>query len=318
MGGTAVLVLRLLQIAAYVVTAVLALSSNTSRAAETLRDGCPDHCGDVAIPYPFGIGADCYFDERFNITCDDSTNPPKAFLFTNMNVTSISLSEGELQVLQYVAKDCYDESGNQSRGDRLRAWFRLSNNFTISTKKNKFTAIGCDTYAIVKGYSRSGKRYTTGCMSLCDRLDDIDFESCSGVGCCQVASIPSSLINISVSLASYYNYTNVSGFSDRCSYAILAEESQFKFSNASFHEFKGREKFPLVLDWTIGDLRCDEAIKSEGFACKSNSECLDSKTGAGYLCQCKKGFEGNPYHPQGCRGNCPSANDHQFRSSIFL
>ena len=43
------------------------------------RPGCPDKCGDISIPFPFGLKRGCFL-EGFQVTCDHSFKPPRAFL----------------------------------------------------------------------------------------------------------------------------------------------------------------------------------------------------------------------------------------------
>jgi hypothetical protein len=64
-------------------------------AAPVANFGCPDRCGDITIPYPFGTGKDCYKDEWFAVECNNTTNPPRAFISRiNMEVLNISLETG--------------------------------------------------------------------------------------------------------------------------------------------------------------------------------------------------------------------------------
>ena len=35
---------------------------------------CPSHCGNISIPYPFGIGKGCYLNEWFAIQCNNFTS----------------------------------------------------------------------------------------------------------------------------------------------------------------------------------------------------------------------------------------------------
>ena len=261
--------------------------------------GIDQTCDNLNIPYPFGTRAGCYMNDDFLITCDRTYDPPLAFLRKgNINVTNISLS-GELRVIVRVAQDCYEKDGVK-RVDSEDSWINLSK-FPISSTRNKFTAIGCDTYAMIKG-SAGTAAYTTGCMSLCSKITDVIEGSCSGIGCCQTA-IPKGVMDYSIYVSSYFNHTNVSEFNP-CSYAFVAEET-YNFSSKDLKDFAERhETTQVVLNWAIGNQTCSEAKKDhpQKFACKNNSDCHDSDNGPGYWCNCFKGFEGNPYLPHGCQG----------------
>ncbi|KAJ6709274.1 WALL-ASSOCIATED RECEPTOR KINASE-LIKE 21 [Salix koriyanagi] len=130
-------------------TLVAALLAATVSAQEfpIAKDGCQDRCGNVTIPFPFGLTDDCYYDAEFLITCNHTFSPPKAFLTAStINVTQITLA-GKLHIEQYIAKDCYNASGPTHSNN---PYLTLAD-FIISDADNIFVSIGCDTVALLLG-----------------------------------------------------------------------------------------------------------------------------------------------------------------------
>ncbi|XP_057489937.1 wall-associated receptor kinase 2-like [Actinidia eriantha] len=264
-------------------------------AASQALPGCENQCGNISIPYPFGTREGCYIGSQFLVTCNASNNSSKLFLtLSTIEVTDIFLW-GELRISSWIGYDCYNAQGGP--GDYFYPWMNL-NRFPISNTQNKFTAVGCDTYAVVNGVR--GRKYTTGCLSLCDSIENVINGSCSGIGCCQT-SIPKEVRSFNITIQSYDNHRYVQDFNP-CSYAFVAEEAAYNFSSLDLANFQNREKLPVMLDWSVGNETCDEARKNQtSYACKENSECYNFDNGPGYRCNCSKGYEGNPYLSNGCQ-----------------
>ncbi|XP_044475049.1 wall-associated receptor kinase 2-like [Mangifera indica] len=272
------------------------VAAATEQAYPIAKPGCQDNCGNVSIPYPFGTTDECYYDTEFLITCDDTFDPPKVFLRkSNIEVTNITLA-GKLNILQYIASDCYKKSGEPIADNK--PWLSLSK-FIISDTDNKFTAVGCDTEAYVYG-SQGEKTFKVGCLSVCDSIDYVSNGSCSGVGCCQT-SIPKGIDYVELTVGSYNNHTRVWDFNP-CSYAFIVEARQFNFSSTYLQDLRNVSDLPLVLDWAIGNETCPQVKKDlTRYACQGRSACVDSENGSGYRCECLEGYQGNPYLPNGCQ-----------------
>ncbi|KAF6174257.1 hypothetical protein GIB67_033789 [Kingdonia uniflora] len=148
--------------------------------------GCQEKCGDFNIPYPFGIGEqNCYKPGLDFLVCNESFSPPR-LLYGNIPVVDISL-DGAMTVNLGVSYHCYDKFGVTNYSE----WgTTLSSLFTFSDTRNKFTAIGCDTNAIMSDSSVA--IFKSGCMSVCANERSVVEGSCSGIGCCQTA-IPKGL-----------------------------------------------------------------------------------------------------------------------------
>ncbi|CDP22017.1 unnamed protein product [Coffea canephora] len=273
-------------------------STLTSPTFSIARPGCQDHCGNVSIPFPFGITEGCYLNEQFFINCtNSSTSVPQTVLQNAVDVTEISL-EGQVHLMQDIASDCYNKNG--SLLNKKSPWIELSDRFTFSSTANKFIAVGCDALAIVKGFGQN-RSYATGCIPSCDYKEDVIDGSCSGIGCCRTDTPPGAW-NINVSLTSLNNHTKVWDFNP-CSYAFVVEEKAFNFSASNLTNLSDDLSLPVVVDWTIEEGSCEVAQRNTtSYACSGkNSHCYEPFKGLGYRCSCDQGYEGNPYLPDGCQ-----------------
>ncbi|KAF7816783.1 putative wall-associated receptor kinase-like 16 [Senna tora] len=308
--------------------------------------GCPDKCGDVDIPYPFGVGVqpgtdqNCFLEDSFSLTCDNSV-----LLSQNLPISGISL-QGSLEMSMSVAPNCYNESGGEI--SNVPSSLGISA-FTISSSANEFISVGCDTYGYLYSF-HNNTIYSTGCLTRCSSGDSgcksywvqllemqfhlkllccflfylrrllYDSRSSLKWGLYSVTSVsPSSSVslairqksavsfcvdiplgmrNITSQAYSFNNHAQVWDFNN-CSYAFVAKREWFNFS-LDFLDYLPYSNTPLVVDWTIPNGTCESAEARSDYACTSNTRCVDSNDGFGYNCRCLDGFEGNPYHPDGC------------------
>ncbi|RDX71285.1 Wall-associated receptor kinase 2, partial [Mucuna pruriens] len=277
-----------------------------AKASCDTKPGCPQNCGSLSIPYPFGTREGCYLDDSFFINCTRNSTAPNSPIIPflrrgTVTVLNISL-DGELVISFPVVSDCYSSNGSALSNNNFTDYWRLNlTHFYISTK-NKFTAIGCDTYGYLWGYVPHKEISTTivGCGSFCSSVDDIKTNdgSCSGIGCCQ-SFIPNGMSGFKIGTLSVNNHSTVHAFNP-CGYAFVSHET-YKISTVDLKNFTNGTT-GVVLDWSVGNQTCEEAKRNvTGYACKANnSECYNSTNGLGYRCKCHSGFQGNPYLYNGC------------------
>ncbi|KAL3622758.1 hypothetical protein CASFOL_033366 [Castilleja foliolosa] len=278
--------------------------------AQTLsKPDCPNKCGNLTVPYPFGIGmsTDCALNTDFVVTCNASFSPPKPFIRAG-NLEILQITDNQIRIKNWVAASCYDQNGNITRQNR--AWINLGNTPFAFSDVNKFTIVGCDEFALIAG--SEDRNFTSGCVSLCSSSQDLIEGDCSGIGCCQTA-IPKGLKSFNANLGTLYRHTRIWSF-DQCGYAFLGDPESYRFSANDLNDtgFQNRtiENVPVVLEWAIGAQNCSEAERLNGFACQGNSFCVDSDTGlGGYRCSCSQGYNGNPYLSPGCIDTNECANN---------
>nr|CAB3466517.1 unnamed protein product [Digitaria exilis] len=290
-------------------TAISAASSGLSIALPE----CPDKCGNVSIPYPFGIGADCAatgYNRYFTVTCNDTFQPPRPMIGdppTTAEVIDISLEHGEMRLYGPVSYNCF--TSNTTMSDNYTAGYGLEGTpFIPSPTRNRFTVIGCNTLGIIGGYMHSNPGlYVAGCYSYCQGINSTsDGAPCTGMGCCETTISPNLTDFAGVFVI---NQSSVWNFNP-CFYSMLVEAGWYSFrkqdlvGHLGFINERAKRGVPVISDWAIRNGSCpkDGAKAPENYACvSSNSYCVSASNGAGYLCNCSEGYEGNPYLPEGCQ-----------------
>ncbi|ONI06296.1 hypothetical protein PRUPE_5G051600 [Prunus persica] len=277
------------------------------------KPNCTTHCGDVAIPYPFGIGPskDCYLDKWFQIDCRHTNSTTSAnysrqvpFL-KSVNLELLSISPFE------------DGSGTQSvqvknpitffscKGKETRQPQNLTGSpFIYSQTYNTFIAVSCDLFALM----RSDHGTLAGCWSICRNNTGGDFSTCyKGIDCCE-GFLPSyELTNFSIEIPSNSSTSDPMG---DCKYAFLVDSS-FMNNLTNFEDVKDMDSVPVVLDWMLNVDDYGERF-SEGFREKpdltgnqSTPFCTNDSTSQynrnTMTCICPPGMEGNPYLLQLCQ-----------------
>uniref|UniRef100_A0A0D9YL91 Protein kinase domain-containing protein n=1 Tax=Oryza glumipatula TaxID=40148 RepID=A0A0D9YL91_9ORYZ len=283
-------------------TTLLLPTISISAASRTAKPRCKETCGILTIPYPFGIGAGCFYTDGFDVSCEHN----RTYMHNSSNkmeIYSLNLLGGQAQVSTLIANKCSNTDGTWTDG-WVSTW--TAPFFTLSSRANKLTVVGCNTLAFLGGYNKKEQNVGAGCFSMCPDKQSVDSSGqCSGMGCCQTSIAPK-LSSFNVTFDSGFDNSEVNSFNP-CSYAFVAEQDWFRFEPDYLEGHKFTDKYkgvPTVLDWVAGRESCAQAPKNRtSYACVStNSRCINSPNATGYLCACKDGFAGNPYLEGGCQG----------------
>lgn len=265
--------------------AILCLAQAAAAASPSpAKPGCQDRCGNFSIPYPFGIGKDCYYNEWFAIDCNRSsasTTPLLSHPRLNLEVNLISLEYHSVSVRSPMPAYCR----NQEQINRTSESINLKETpFFFTAERNSLRVIGCGN--VLLG-SRSGVTLA-GCSSLCENRTEnfVADGGCFGINCCQ-ATIPSNLnfFRLNTTADSYLNELSP------CTFSGLGNE--FTANQASPQE----SRVSIELTWMLGET-------VEGSQCGKNS-LIGTEVGNNYTyynCSCLPYQEGNPYLPHACQG----------------
>ncbi|MED6193612.1 hypothetical protein PIB30_021264 [Stylosanthes scabra] len=259
--------------------------------------GCNSTCGDVQIPFPFGMNElGCYADHWFQIECRNHTPYLKSI---GLEVSSIDASEGTIDIMHPIHRwNCKVGHNATQEFVDLRG-----SPFVYSQVSNVFISVGCNEVSFLL----SNGTQVSGCVSICDDKNEvekeIEIDNCNGKYCC-VTSLPLYLSEFNVTTESLGNNN------DDCSYALIVQYHRvpdymrglginYRRSWNSLTDLGGLKNVVVVLEWEIHNSSIRLPSSGAGY-CVNTNITSSRNTHSGRKCYCDTDPHGNPYIQGGC------------------
>ncbi|KAJ1288955.1 hypothetical protein BS78_02G128400 [Paspalum vaginatum] len=282
------------------------------------KPNCTTACGDVPVPYPFGVGAGCYHSPGFNLTCDDGARGPPRLLLgadATFQVLGISLANAMVRAARTGGVNFSFAGGASSSSSAVvgrGAWRGLGDAgpYALSDDGNELAVVkGCDVLAqLTAGGGGGGSNVTiSGCASFCPGTGagraslSVSGGRCTGVGCCEMP-ISVGLASYDVQLRRLDPTQTLPPDTTWPPLVIIAEQGWLQQEAASTRDGTPADNSTCPADAAA------TACKSSHSSCRN----VSTATRSGYVCDCQDGYTGNPYLTGGCQdiNECERPEEH--------
>uniref|UniRef100_A0A0D3DX14 Protein kinase domain-containing protein n=1 Tax=Brassica oleracea var. oleracea TaxID=109376 RepID=A0A0D3DX14_BRAOL len=298
-----------------VIILVTSLFINGVSSSRKPPDPCNRVCGRLSIPFPFGVGKDCYLNPWYEVVCKSNSVPVLSRI--NRELVNIYLPDDHVYYSYGVvhikgpvtSSGCSTGSSQPLTPPPLSATGQGSPYFF--TDKNQLVAVGCNAKAVMTDI----KSQIIGCKSTCNERNssqEVRNKICSGDKCCQTR-IPEGepqVLGVDLEIPEGNNNTREGG----CNVAFLTSEKYSSVNVTEPEQFHSDGYAVVELGWyfdtsdtrvpnPVGCLNVSDPSQNGGYS--SETSCICSY---GYFygfsyrnCYCNSmGYTGNPFLPGGC------------------
>ncbi|XP_042058718.1 wall-associated receptor kinase-like 1 [Salvia splendens] len=255
--------------------------------ASLSKPGCQEKCGNVVVPYPFGINTNCSADISFTIICNETFNPPRPFIMVQVGfeeVVDISLATKTVTVMQSISPlNCSSDRKLQQLAQPM-----VTSYATFSNVYNRLVVVGCqNVVSLLPSYGE--------CNPICG-----ESSICNGINCCQNI-IPPRQREIEFFYRNPQADTNAAL---SCGYVFMTDQRWLlnEYANhtnlhnlSSSISFQSDLRAPLVLEW---EFEISNPKTRPGVQCDDIDlpyVLLGGENMSSTVCSCRHGYQGNPY-----------------------
>jgi len=146
-------------------------------APTSVAGNCTRSCGNISIPYPFGVELGCYHATGFNLTCNHSSDQPKLFLGDGtVQVLDISVENSTVRINSTAVQFRYDDGGGRTTNSSTSTWgLGLPRNgpYFLSESTSMLQVMGCDIQVSIQGGVNNS--LVSSCTAICPSIEPATF-----------------------------------------------------------------------------------------------------------------------------------------------